>query len=435
MRVVFLTLLLGLVAGPQTIELAVEGRPAAVEILFDDVLVARLGGPRWVADLDFGADPLPCEVVARAVDEEGRELARAVQRVNLPHERDSLDIALERNAQGAAVAARLVWQSAAAESATELSLTLDGRPLDLTGDRAPLPRLDAEVAHVLEARATSDAGTRGTALLMGGAYVDRVATELVGVPVRFQGGLGAAEVARCLAGPRGEPVEVQSLDESGAEIFLVASRESRYALRRKMIERPAKSRGAFGPASDLLKLRLPAGSRATFYWPELAAESRDLGGGRRTEIFRHSATMEVRAVGLWERISAIEPLETLPTTTPRLADAAGVAVLAAAGSGRPRAVVVVSALDEPDTSRLRPGQIRALARSLHVPIRVWSLSELSNPAWGPATSLHESSSGLRKAHHLLRDELEAQRIAWVRGATALHRISVRPDCAGIELAH
>lgn len=434
MRVVFLTLLLGLVGGPQKVELAVEGAPAAVEILFDDEVVARLTAPPWVADLDFGPDPLPREVVARALDASGREVSRAVQRVNLPHEREALDITIESNAQGAPVAARVVWQSAVAESPSALSLALDGRPLDLEGDRALLPRLAPDAAHVLEARAIYESGTRATALLLGGTYVDRVATELVGVPVRVGNRRAVDAVSRCLTGPRGDPVEVQSVDEGGGEIFLVSSRESRYELRRGMLDRLPRTSGPLEPVSDLLRLKLPKGTRATFYWPELAPQSRDLGGGRRTDLFLNSGPLPLDAQGLWNRIGSIEPAATLPTAAPRLADTTGVAVFAAAGSGRPRVVVVVLAPGEADASALRPGQIRELARRLHVPLQVWSVGGPQDSAWGQATPLFESSSGLRTAHLALRDDLKSQRIAWVRSSTALHRIGLRADCEGLELA-
>jgi len=434
MRVVFLTLLLGLVGGPQRVELAVEGAPAAVEILFDDEVVARLTAPPWVADLDFGPDPVPREVVARALDARGREVSRAVQRVNLPHELESLDIAIEDDAHGVAVAARVVWQSAVAEPPTALSLALDGRPLDLEGNRALLPRLAPDVAHVLEARANSESGAHATALLLGGAYTDRVATELVGVPVRVEGRRQVEEVTRCLAGPRGDPVEVQSIDEGGGEVFLVASRESRYELRRRMLDRLPRTAGPLEPTSDLLRLKLPKSTRATLYWPELAPQSRDLGGGRRTDLFLNSGPLGLDAQGLWNRIGSIEPVATLPTAALRIADATGVAVFNAARSGRPRAVVVVLAPDEADASVLLPGQIRELARRLHVPLQVWSVSGPRDTAWGPATPLFDSSSGLRKAHLALRDDLKSQRIAWVRTSTALHRITLRPECAGFRLA-
>ncbi len=434
MRILFLTLLLGVITGPQTLELAVEGNPTVVEILFDGQSVLTLDGPPWVAALDFGTDPLPCEVVARAKDADGRELARAVQRVNLPHERESIQIALERDGQGHAVAADLVWQSADGRPPGRLSLELDGRALALTGNRAPLPRLAPDAHHVLEARAESESVSRAAALLTGGVYGDQVTTELTAVALRGVGSRRRRESAGCLAEPGGQPAEVHSDDDSGGEVFVVASRESRYALRRQMVNsRPRRSRGAYDPGSDLLRLPLPRGSRATLYWPELATRSQELGAGRSTELFSHSGALDLDAQDLWSRLRELEPHESSTTTTPRTADAAGVAVLAAASSGRRRVVLVVVA-GEPDASRFRPDQIRALARELHVPLQVWSLADAPIPAWGPSRPLLRTDGELRLAHLALSKELKAQRIAWVRTSSPLHRIELRPTCPDVAFA-
>jgi hypothetical protein len=433
-RVLHLTLLLGLITGPQTIELAVEGDPRWVEILFDDQRVLTLEGPPWIANLDFGIDPLPCEVVARAIDADGREIARAAQRVNLPHERESLQIALERDGAGSALAASVVWQSAEGLAPDRMTLELDGRSLPLTDGRALLPRLDPDARHVLEARAESATGVRATAILTGGAYGDQVTTELTAIALRSTSTRGQRRPASCLADPSGTSVEVQAVDDAGAEVFLVASRESRYALRRQMITwHPRRTRGPYDPASDLLRLPLPRRTRVTFFWPEIATHSRGLGAGRTTELFSHSGALDIDGRDFWSRVRETEPSESSRTTVPRIADATGVAVMAAASSGRRRVVVVVVA-DEADASRFRPEQILALARQLHVPVQIWSLSDAPTGAWGPSIRLARSAGQLRLAHLRLHRELENQRIAWVRSSIPLHRIQLRPDCPGLQFA-
>jgi len=432
-RVVFLTLLLGLVAGPRTIELAVDDTPAAVEVLVDDVVVARLSRQPWVTSLDFGEDPMPHEVVARALDEGGRELSRAVQKVNQSPDQEALDIALERDPEGLVVAARLVWRSLAAAPAEDLSLRLDGRPLEIVGSRAALPRLGVDAAHVLEARATSDSGTRSAAVVIGGAYGGNVTAELVGVALRVDGARGAEEVARCLGGPDGKSVEVRSLEAGSPEVYLVASQQARAQLRRKLFEHFPGRRGSPALAPELAKLGMPKRSRVTFYWPELEPASSRIGDGHRTELLRHSEALELSSNGLWERFSTLEPRGQVARSGSRTADATGVAVLSAAGTARPRAVVVVVSPSEPDASQFRPDQIRRLARSLHVPLHVWSLTEPATPAWGTARTFRSSSSDILKAHWALREDLESQRIAWAQGSTALHRITLRPDCAGVAL--
>lgn len=434
MRVVFLTILLGLVAGPHTLELAVEGSPAAIEILFDGVPVARVIHPPWVAHVDFGEDPMPREVVARAVDENGRELARAVQRVNLPHDDPSLEIVVERDDRGRETAARLVWQSTDLKQPRAFSLKLDGRPLPLVDRRAALPRLAPDVVHLLEASATSEVGRRSAALVIGGAFGERVATELVGVPLRTAGRRLAAAAASCLTGPGGEPVATHGLEAGGAEVFLVASDESRYALRRAMTPSFPSGRAGAGAAAPILRQPLPKLSRATFFWPELVAEARQLGDGRRADVFHHSPAMELSTGGFWERIYTEEPAAAVRRIAPRTADATGVAVLAAAGTGRRRAVIVVVGDREADASQYGPEQIRRLARGLHVPLHVWTVSDTPAPGWGPTRAVTNSVRELREAHWALRADLDQQTIAWVEGTTPLHRYSMRPDCTSGALA-
>ena len=68
----FVTLLLGLVAGVQTVEVTVDDRVARVEMLLDGATIATIEGSPWLVQCDFG--PLaPHELVAVAWDSSGRE--------------------------------------------------------------------------------------------------------------------------------------------------------------------------------------------------------------------------------------------------------------------------------------------------------------------------------------------------------------------------
>ena len=84
--VTFLTLLLGLVIGEHQIDLAVDDRVASVEVLLDKTLVGVVRSPPWSITCDFGKTLAPHLLEAVGRDREGRELDRAVQRVNLPRE-------------------------------------------------------------------------------------------------------------------------------------------------------------------------------------------------------------------------------------------------------------------------------------------------------------------------------------------------------------
>ncbi|HSN88583.1 MAG TPA: hypothetical protein VL025_17610, partial [Thermoanaerobaculia bacterium] len=83
-QIAFLTLFFGLTLGSQPVELTVTGPVAAVEILLDGAPVARFDGPPWSGRIDFGQALLPHELVARALDDQGTEVSRVRQWVNLP---------------------------------------------------------------------------------------------------------------------------------------------------------------------------------------------------------------------------------------------------------------------------------------------------------------------------------------------------------------
>ena len=79
----FATLLLGLLMGPRSVELTVGGPVARVELLLDGASVAVLSSPPWAHDVDFGPRPEPHELVAVALDAEGKELAREIGRAHV----------------------------------------------------------------------------------------------------------------------------------------------------------------------------------------------------------------------------------------------------------------------------------------------------------------------------------------------------------------
>src|SRR6478609_216077 len=100
MTIAFLSLFFGLIRGPYPVELAVNGPAAGVELLVDGRGVQKLQGPPWKTAVDFGPDLLPHQIVARALDAGGREIARAEEWVNLPHPLTKVEIVLEADRSG-----------------------------------------------------------------------------------------------------------------------------------------------------------------------------------------------------------------------------------------------------------------------------------------------------------------------------------------------
>jgi hypothetical protein len=81
----FVSLFFGLITGPYPVAVAVDGPVAAVELLLDHRVVATLREPPWTAEVDFGTALEPHELVARALDRRGAEVASAHESVNLSH--------------------------------------------------------------------------------------------------------------------------------------------------------------------------------------------------------------------------------------------------------------------------------------------------------------------------------------------------------------
>ena len=181
MQIAFITLFLGLALGPHSVELAVEGPVASVELLLDGTVAGRIEEPPWKGEISFGSTLVPHELVARALDAEGREVARARQWVNLPRPPAEVEIVLEGT--GNPSKARLTWQSRTGAQPTSIHLTLDGRPLALGPDgRAALTAYDPESAHVLSAELhfPSNVVARRDAVF-GGKYGSEVSTDLTAV--------------------------------------------------------------------------------------------------------------------------------------------------------------------------------------------------------------------------------------------------------------
>ncbi|MCP4205355.1 MAG: hypothetical protein GY769_25875, partial [bacterium] len=84
--IVFVTLFLGLVFGPQSISVIVGDEVDRVEIVVDGLRVAELADAPWSLEWDFGEDLAPRELEAVAFDAEGEEIGRARQWLNLPRQ-------------------------------------------------------------------------------------------------------------------------------------------------------------------------------------------------------------------------------------------------------------------------------------------------------------------------------------------------------------
>src|SRR3954468_2508765 len=129
--IAFLSLFFGLIAGPYPVELTVSGPVTSVELLVDGRSVQKLQAPPWQTKIDFGKDLQPHEIVARALDAKGNEIARAQEWANLPHSLARVVVIVEREKLVAQKAAKMVWTDLKGEEPAARLLTFDGVPVRL----------------------------------------------------------------------------------------------------------------------------------------------------------------------------------------------------------------------------------------------------------------------------------------------------------------
>ncbi len=112
--IAFASLFLGLIVGPEPIEILVGDEVAAVELRLDGRTVGELRGAPWRLVCDFGPQLRPHELLAVAYDLNRREIARARQWINLPRRPAEASVMLDGGADGRGLIARLSWESVVA---------------------------------------------------------------------------------------------------------------------------------------------------------------------------------------------------------------------------------------------------------------------------------------------------------------------------------
>ena len=419
-----------------------EGLPARVELRLDGTLMATIEGGPWRAPVDFGADPIPRELVATAFGADGKELARERQFVNLARPPAEAELVVERDLGGRPRAVRVAWGNLTGKVRPEIELRLDGQALavDAAG-RAALGPLDPERAHLLSAELRfSPVVVARRDLVLGGEWSDRVATEWTALPLAGASGRPstAAVAAALTLRDSSLPAQVASIEEGPAQVLFVRNPSSAFAARRLrgVARRPDKFVASFGgntsgnrfDAGDasFARVDVPLGreDRVRVLWP---VGIRSPGASLPTRLFDATPELRPRDGGvLWllTRISHPEAESALGPS--RLADATAVAGLPAMAAGRRRAVVLVLSDEVNDPSFYTPAQARAYLSALRVPLFVWSLQPLDDRSstnqslvaqWGAVEDV-STVAKLRRAVLRLRTALEEQRIVWVEG---LHR--------------
>ncbi len=431
MTIAFLSLFFGLITGSYPVELSVNGPVAAVEILVDGQTTARLNGPPWKADVDFGRDLLPHQIVARALDASGQEIGRAQAWANLPNSLTKVEILTEGYPGAPPRAAGIAWKHLKGAKPQSLSLSFDGLPVTLDGEgRATLPPHDLKTLHVITAEVHfSPLEIIRQDIAYGGEFGSEVSTELTAIPVRLRRGkTPAPEALNGWFASTGQPLSVIAVEEGPAQLLVVRSPDAK------------EIGGRLGTsgirAHNPRRQTLGEGQVTRFLFPRpLRFEA----SGELTDLFDVSPGFTVRMGGFLQLLETvhrrIQPGEkVLPEK--RIADAVAVAGLTAINENRRRGVLLILSGDENDQSRYDPATVRKFLESIRVPLFVWCLKKPApdSPlaAWGGCKDA-KSAQTLTLAVEEIRLELDSQRIVLVDGRHLPQSITLTPAAGPVEL--
>jgi len=434
--IVFASLFFGLLVGNQKVGVLVDGPAAAVEYRLDGKPIGRVEKAPWELQVDLGADLSPHELVARALDSEGRELARARQWLNLPRERAETKIAFERNAAGRTVAARLSWQSIVGSKPTALSATFDGKAVAVDGSgRIALPPHDPDKPHVLSVELEFPEGLRSRAdAVLGGGSASEAQTELTAIAVRMRKG-NDFPPPKALGGwfqVDGRPLRVVAVDDEGGEVLIVRDRDRTEAVEvldpRPYVPPSGVRRPPPEPKGLRYEMGLGGGIRTRFVWPVPKRYADERVSSNHFEISRRRLDNLYYVLTRDFHPEGGDPHQSF-------SDATAVAGLVAFGTSARRAVVLVLGT-RVDSSYYAPEAVRRYLASVRVPLHVWSLvdpatrPELSR--WGAVVDI-SSVDKLRKAFLALKADLRSQRVVWFEGKHLPQKIALTEKAVGIDL--
>ncbi|MFL6259733.1 MAG: hypothetical protein ACJ76Y_08480 [Thermoanaerobaculia bacterium] len=433
--IAFVTLLLGLISGIYPIEVTVGGPVAAVEFTLDGASAGRLEHPPWVQKINLGADILPHQLVAHALDAQGKEIASATQWINMPRPPAEVQVVLESDAKGVPKSARLTWQSVSGVNPASIDLTLDGEPLTVDGSgRAALPAKDLSSLHVLSAQLWFPPGvTAHRDVAYGGQYGSEVSTELTALPVRVRPG-AALPPAPGLAGwftLGGQPLTVDAVENGPSKVIVVRAPSGQEisnklaASNRRLSYLDFRDRMRLGPEDRVRFLSLASSPYKQSKIP--------------AELFALSRELTPKDGGLFWFLSGFTYPRPPRAGEQRIADAVAVAGLQAAAENDRRAVVLVLGGHEADASRYDPTVVRRYLEAVRVPLFVWSLYGAGNSAarawmesWGTVEDI-SSMPKLETAVNKLKAELDSQRIVWLDGRHLPQAIALGPEAKGVEM--
>ncbi|MDQ6800466.1 MAG: hypothetical protein M3041_06465 [Acidobacteriota bacterium] len=408
-RIAFISLFLGLAAGMQSIDVQTDSAVKSLRILLDGREVAALTQPPWHAVVDFGRqlDPRPLEAIG--FDEKGNEIGRASQFLNLPRPTAELEIVLQSGGIGPK-GADLRWQHLQFKEPKSATLSFDRTLLKIDKHyHADFPETDWKHPHLIAAEMKfRDGIIARREIVAGGAVADTAQSELTPVLV-MQTSRPPASFENCLLAD-GQPVRTAAVEKPNAIVIFVRDPDRSEALH--AVDPAHQTVNAYFSRNAILHaFALADDTWMRYIWP-IPRKFADAERQRAALLFDSSPDTSASTIGLvWFLTREYKGYYGEPL---QLSDALAVAGLRSIAESRRRAVVLVVG-KRPDNSINDPRAVRRYLANIGVPLSVWSLTgprpELTE-IWGEIEDV-SSTNGLQAAADKLRENLAAQRIAWV----------------------
>lgn len=430
MTVAFVTLLIGLVSGPREVVVAPGAGVVSVEILLDGRVVANLTRAPWRTVVDLGEAAEPHDLVAVAKDADGRETGRARQRVNLPRAAAEATVLVEGSG-GRGRVARVSWRAVSGEKPVRARASFNGVPLAVEDPaRIPIPEFLPERLQLLHLELDFPENLSAVVdVAFGGRKTDETGTELTAIPVLLDPKTKKLPPADTMKGwflVRGAAVLPAAVEDGPAEAVFVIDRDVRDDLSKVR----AATMSLFGLTARRT-LALKSGQFLSQVFPVAVRRSHS---GAEWDLFPRSEPFRSEDGSVPDLLGAT-PAVLPPAGGQRLADALGVAALAACERNRARAVVLVTGPKPEDVSRTPAPAMRQYLEALRVPLLVWNPSRNGSDETPFGRALDVSNARrLGSAIDHLRERLARQRIVWFEGAHLPQTITLGPEARGLEIA-
>lgn len=427
----FASLFLGLVVGRQPVELLVAPPVATVEVQLDGRVVGSVQQAPWRLEVDLGEALLPHRLEAVGRDAAGHEVARVVQRVNLPRPSAEVEVALRRDPDGRVSGATLSWRKNDLMPPLKIQADLDGAPVPTRVERQlTWPPSDPRAVHLLRVVLEfADGVTANREMVFGLDVAAEAESALTGVAVRYRRAGGEPDLtglrdqvrlhdgqARVVAVEKGSARLAVVIDPRVREVF---DRIAYQAVRRRSLQTYQLMSGddaLVAVGTNPVVQKLPGGMQNAVF-PVCG-----LAGCRVDEL--------MRSLYVWRGVVSRGDAVLLP-------EAAAVAGLSAMATNQRRAVVVVvgeeGLRDNPESVR----RTREFLSAIGVPLVVWTpvprkLRPVSCP-WGDVVDI-STYGDLYDADNAIQKLLRRQRIVWVEGDHLPQDLALAPELVDLSIA-